>query len=393
MQAATSIRSTSGQFRLPQPKTGVTWRESSSLHDEAWDAFLESVPEGQLQQSSRWAEAKAIEGWEPIRRLLVADGVLVGGFQILARQTRFGRIGYVSKGPVAAPQAAPVAECILPMLQTVARQHRLRALVVQAPDQTTFAPSFFAQCGFVQNHLVNVASATLLIDTDCPFDQVLARLRRTTRLEIKRGQKRGIKVRQATEADLGTFFDLMLESCRRQGSSPSPSSVDGLRRIWAAFQQGNRIRLTLAEFDGTPIAGGLFLCFGDRVTFWKKGWSGAMRDCHPNQQIMFEGIQWTHANGYRFFDLAAMNRSTAAALLADKELSTEQKSSRDFFLLGYGGRPVLLPESWAYFPNPILNRAYVLLFPRITAHARRLARMLLPLLGARARANSRRDCV
>ena len=53
-----------------------------------------------------------------------------------------------------------------------------------------------------------------------------------------------------------------------------------------------------------------------------------------------------------------MRPDFAATLLAGEEPSEDQKRSRDFFSLGFGGKPVMLPDSRALIPNPILRSAY-----------------------------------
>jgi len=328
----------------------------SDCPPERWDAFLESIPEGHFQQSSMWAEAKTIEGWEPILVTFERDGQIRGGFQILTKHTRFGRIGYVSKGPALADEHPDLQAQALKSLADTSRKHGLRALIVQAPDHTRLTPGQFRELGFLPNHLINVISATLVIDVGRSREEILAQMRRTTMLELKRAQKRGIKIREAGQNDLGTFFDLMVETCKRQETSPSPASVPAFQKLWEAF--GDRLRLTLAEFEGQPVAGTVCLCFGDRVTFWKKGWSGAHRDKHPNQMVMFEAIEWSQQHGYKRFDCAGMSRDTAESLVHGRRLSELQKTGRDFFLLGYGGAPVLLPESWVLIPNPLSRLVY-----------------------------------
>ena len=94
------------------------------------------------------------------------------------------------------------------------------------------------------------------------------------------------------------------------------------------------------------------------MTLWKKGWSEAERERHPNQLATFEAMRWAHRNGYKTFDFAGMSHSTAVSLLRGDPLSDAQKQGRDFFLLGYGAKPVLLPESWIYFRNPMIRFAY-----------------------------------
>src|SRR5262245_2268685 len=90
--------------RLLQGTEVVGRRTNAWLSTEAgapaWDNFLRGTDLGQFQQSSLWAQAKQVDGWQSLRLILEQEQRIVGGFQILWRRTRFGRVGYIIKGPV-----------------------------------------------------------------------------------------------------------------------------------------------------------------------------------------------------------------------------------------------------------------------------------------------------
>src|SRR5579863_7646085 len=65
-----------------------------------WDGYLRGSGQGQFQQSSIWAEVKQSDGWHAVRVVLEQEGITIGGFQLLWRHTRFGRMGFLNKGPV-----------------------------------------------------------------------------------------------------------------------------------------------------------------------------------------------------------------------------------------------------------------------------------------------------
>jgi hypothetical protein len=343
--------------RLINGHQAAAWL-SPELEDPYWDDFLKATPLGHFQQSSLWARAKDIEGWRPVRMILTLDGQIAGGFQILTRHTRFGLIGYVSKGPVVIKKEDALLDFMTELVVSTVKANHLKALILQSPDQSIIDDSILTRHRFLPNHLVDVVSATLIVDTACSMDEIMSRMRRTTMLELKRSQKRGIKIREGGEQDIKTFFRLMTTTCKRQQTSPSPATESAMLEIWKAFHPTGRIRLSVAEYETGPVAAAVCLCFGERVTFWKKGWSGEHRERHPNQMVMFDAIRWSQSQGYKFFDCAAMNHDTAVNLLNGKPLSETQKKARDFFLLGYGGTPTLLPESKVYISNPALRFMY-----------------------------------
>jgi len=83
-----------------QNSTLEAWVSPEPL-DPQWDSFLELMPSGRHEQTSLWAQVKAMTGWRTIRVVLSANEQIQGGFQILwTNKPPLGRIGYISYGPV-----------------------------------------------------------------------------------------------------------------------------------------------------------------------------------------------------------------------------------------------------------------------------------------------------
>jgi peptidoglycan pentaglycine glycine transferase (the first glycine) len=337
-------------------RTVDVW-SSPELADPAWDDFLEQTPLGHFQQSSRWASAKRAGGWEPIRIVATIGDRIIGGFQALTHRTPLGRIGYVYKGPVCVPEDPALIRLIIELFHSALKQHRLIAAIVQPPDESAIGAALMADRRFMENRLVDVIGATLLVDLSPGIEAISRRMRRSTWNEVNQAKRKGIGIREGSEADADVFFRLMSATCNRQRTRPEPATPSGIRKVLTAFQPGH-VRLTFAEFNGNPIAGLMCLCFGDRLTIWKKGWSGEHRDKHPSQLLMFDAVDWGCRAGYKWADFAALNPGIAAALLRGNPLSGEQQRTRDFVHLSLGDRPLILPASRLLIPNPAARLLY-----------------------------------
>ncbi len=329
-----------------------------TVEDPEWDAFLQGSHLGHFQQSSLWAQAKLADGWKPIRFLLQVDGRLAGGFQILTRQSRVGKIGYISKGPVLESEDPALLEYIVKQVVWVVRTCRIRALIAQPPDESRLNGALLARHLFLPNHLVDVISATLLVDLAGGMADIEKQMRKSMLMQVNRARRRGVTIREGDERDVGVFFSLMASTCERQGTRPSPHTESAMMALWNAFHPCGAIRLTLAECEGETVAGLLCLRFGPRVTAWKKGWSGKYSDRYPNQLLSYEAIEWAQRTGANVLDFAAMRRDIAEAMLEGKAPVKEWESSRDWFNLGFGNRPQLLPESKIYISNPLARFLY-----------------------------------
>lgn len=338
---------------------------SEAPEDLEWDLFLMRTVLGQYQQSSVWARAKATEAWRVTRVVLTGDEeVIVGGFQVLYKSSWWGGIGYVSKGPVVEHASGELAQYAVDLLQGVCARLRLRALIVQLPDECADGQFQLLDRGFLINVIGKVIESTWLIGLAPKRHGLERAMTANTRQEVRQAIRRGVVIREGSNGDLPVFFDLMRSSCRRQGASPSPSSIDFLHSLWGAASPSGSIKLFFAEYEGTPVCGLLCIIFGRRVSFWKKGWSEAEGHRHPNELLMFKSLEWAASMGHGDVDFGSFDDESAVAMLRCANGPAEYKTSRHFFNARFGGRPMILPAAMIYIPNSLLRLAYRLVFGR-----------------------------
>ena len=331
---------------------------SESLHDQAWDDFLRGDPRGQFQQSCAWAQSKQSEDWRCLRVTLEQDGQVRGGFQLLWRATRFGKLGFISKGPVLPPEDAELEDFALAGLLHVVRTHGLTAIIVQPPDLSPGLVHALTKRGFAANRVMRVIEATLLVDLSDSLPGWEARLRGDRRRAVRKGRNSGTTIYEGGEPDIPRFFELMLGSCARQGVPPTPSTLEAVTQLVRAFRPAGECRLVFAVCEGEPVAAVLELRFGGRYTSWKKGWNGQYSGHKPNILLTHDSLRTASELGCDCFDFAGMERSLAETLLANQPLTGEQLQHADANKLGFGGQPRLLPPALVYFRNPWYRFAY-----------------------------------
>src|ERR1019366_266993 len=177
---------------------------------------------------------------------------IVAGFQILWQSSWRGRMGYVSKGPVVLPGYSGLAEYATALLQKLARKERLRALVVQPPDSCIQTSETLAFSGFMPDLFAKVNHATWILELDDGFDAVEQRMSAVKRRVARQAVKLGVSIREGDRRDLGTFFELMLSTCRRLGVEPNPRDMSSLLALWDAGEPGGCILLFFAEYEAKP---------------------------------------------------------------------------------------------------------------------------------------------
>lgn len=335
----------------------VAVRVSTSSVDDEWDRFVERSPHAFHEQTSLWSQVKAIYGWEPLRILLTDQEKILAGAQILVRTVRGRiRVGYASRAPVV-PAADP--ELLARITQEIGRVARSENVAYLA-----IAPPYFGDTAAAALHAQGfrakpdalppgaVMSATVLVDLSQDWDALQKRMRMQVRQHIRVAQRKGVSVREGGRDDVDTFRRLMESLCARRGIEPSPSQEDFFEHLWERFAPRGWVRIFLAEVGGRPVAALLVFTFGESARVWKAGWSGESAECRPNNLLYWEVIRWAKENGFRSFDLVGIERLLAQRLLAGEPIDWTKAAGPDNFKIGYGGAPVVLPETCYRFLSP-----------------------------------------
>ncbi len=326
---------------------------SSQQETFLWDAFLEGTPLGQFQQSSGWAYVKSVEGWNTVRVFNQDGQNFHGGWQLLWKATRFGRIGYISKGPVLLEESPASISACLRSVADAARRLRLIAIILQPPDASCITSEDLCRHGYSWLPLPSIVDTTLITDVTGPFEALEKRMNRRVLQKTRQAVKCGVTVHEGRKHDMAVFFELMCATCKRQQTKPNPARVESLHALWDAFYP--RVRLVFARVDGKTVAGLLMIGFGNRLTFWKKGWNNEAKDAHPNAYLNVESLRWANANGYREVDFTNGDRGIALASQEGKSLTKAQQNSRHLFNMRLGAQPRFLPPARFFIVNPGLR--------------------------------------
>jgi len=350
---------------LPQGEVKV-WH-SPETEDSIWDGFLESTPFGQFQQGSAWAQYKQSQNWCVFRVVLTVDDRVVGGFQILWKPTRFGRIGYASKGPVLQAEDPDLVAFIVRLLQVQAAKLRLQALVVQPPDFSVLTAEQLRRARFRGAEIMNVIDASWMIDLSGESAGSVASFSQNARNHIRRAERVGTFVREGGGHEAADFFRLMASTCEHQGVAPNPPTPEAVQALWTAMSRRGNARLTFAECDGQLTTGLLCVLFGSRCSLFKVGWNRNHANWYPNELQTCEALAWAKSNGFLLADWVGISRRAAKAALENRNFEDAGIRSADVFKAKFGGGPVLLPAASVWMSNPLLRYGYRFAGPALAA--------------------------
>ncbi|HSD64485.1 MAG TPA: GNAT family N-acetyltransferase, partial [Ignavibacteriaceae bacterium] len=320
---------------------------SEQENDEQWDSFVECNSAGFHEQTGMWASVKMLEGWNPVRIKFLQNHRIRGGFQILYKHKKyFGRIGYVSKGPLIDHYDSELWQLMITRLINTVKQYRIKALIIIPSIYNFHEKPEFDKGLFNPNKIFPVINATLQIDLTQSTEEILRGMRRRLRTSLKNTTE--LNFREGTREELETFFELMLITCKNQQVTPNPSSLKSLQKIWSLFSAKDLIKIYVAEKGNEIVSGILALRIRDLFIAWKIGWSGKFRSLAPNAALIWEMIKRAKKDGFKIFDFVSVDYRYAQLIKRKKPLTEVVIKNHTFFKLGFGGEIIRLPDSYIY---------------------------------------------
>lgn len=321
-----------------------------------WDAFVAAQGAGDLVQSMAWGRAKQATGFEVALAASFRDGGIEGGaLLIMKRFGPLGAVGYVARGPLVVGQEPGRIARVLDEVERVAREHRVRHLVVQPPGGGEAIAAALAARGYSEDAPDVCPCATIVLDLAPDPGAILAGMSTSRRRNVRHALRRGVTVRQGGYEDLDCFHALHVATARRQGFAPLSRAY--LEAQWEALRPRGALELFMAELDGRPIAGIWNTVFGDTMTYRIPAWSGEEAAVQPNVACHWHAIQRAKERGCRRYDLGGLGAHAPA--IRKGEIGLEDlKQTAVAFKAGFGGRLVLLPRAWQLTFNPLARQLF-----------------------------------
>ena len=143
---------------------------------------------------------------------------------------------------------------------------------------------------------------THLLDLERPLEeiwksfhpgQVVRSIRKALRSDIS--MVKGCDRRHVLE-----FYKLYLGMRKKNGLLPVPTSF--FLNLWDEFSPRGEIEISLARHKSRIVAGVLLLKYRDVVKYEYGATNTAALKIRPNQLLLWQSIEKSHAGGYRWFD-------------------------------------------------------------------------------------------
>ena len=328
---------------------------------EQWDAFVASQPHCHILQTSAWGELKSRFGWSTERVAVTRDDLIVAGALVLFRSLplRLGTLAYIPKGPLLNFADEETTSELLQGLDRLIKRQRSILLKIEPDrlDDAAFANQL-AVLGFRPSPQTVQPPRTLVIDTACNDEEILATMHQKTRYNIRLAAKKDVIVRAARLADLPAFNALMQTTGERD--SFAVHSAEYYETAYRLFVPRGQAQLFVATYQEQVIAGIFVFAQGNRAWYFYGASGEAERQRMPNYALQWAGIQWARSLGCVEYDLWGVPDEDEATLEAHYLDRQEDLWGVYRFKRGFGGKLIRYAGAFDRVYNPLLYQAYQL---------------------------------
>jgi len=185
-----------------------------------------------------------------------------------------------------------------------------------------------------------------MLSLESTEEELLIGMKPKARYNINLASRKGVTVREGTQAELLDFFKLMLETAKRNQFKLHPQSY--YLQMWDYLAPDN-LKLLLAFYQGQVVCGMLLSIFGETATYLHGGSSQKFKGLMAPYLLHFEAMKLAKAQGAKTYDFGG---------IAPKDQPGHSWAGISRFKKGFGGFEVNFPGSYDLIYSPIWYNVY-----------------------------------
>lgn len=263
-----------------------------------WGKIKKEFNEANFLQSPEYGKMNEILG----DKVVTEDFGGQGWALMIVRDAKRGRYLEIPCGPLIDWGDKKLAREVIHKITEVAKREkcvfvRMRPQLGATEDNSKILENL----GLKQSPMHLAAEHTVMIDLTASEEEMLARMRRQTRYEVRRADKLGIKVtRSNSEEIFREFHAVQMETARRQGFVPP--SLEVLLAEREAF--GDDIQIYVARTaEGEPVAYGLIIGDGREADYYEAASTDLNRKLPGAYALLWQAMRDLKKAGYERFNL------------------------------------------------------------------------------------------
>ncbi len=294
-----------------------------------YNRLAAGMPITSALQSWGWGEVKRLAGWSPFRLGVFSGGEVVACAQFIRKGAGRFSIWYAPRGPVLR-RLSDLPEVLSALAAWLGRGLYL-VVEPELGQPTDQEPQVFL--GLRPAETIQ-PEYSLWVRLDEGADAVLAGMKPKTRYNIRLARKKDVTVRTSADAEIFTVFWPLFEETNQRAQLLQHTQAYYQAVLERMNQPQGQAFISLAEWEGKPLAAGLFVAFGGKVDYLYGGSSRSHKQVMAPYAMHWGAIEWAIEHEAWIYDLWGIPRV----------LSGESHAHGIYrFKAGFGGERVRFP--------------------------------------------------
>jgi len=266
-----------------------------------WEEFLMTCEDYTFLQSWDWGEINKKMG-EKIWRLGLVDGeVLLGICMAFTINARRGKMLFVPHGPLLKNFNDVSFKKMLVYLTQVAKDENCVCLRISPwLEESESSKKLFGEMGFSNAPSMMHAEYTWLVNLKGSEEEVMGRMRKTTRNLIRRAEREGVLIEKSQDVDkVDDLYRLQMEVVKRNNFVPFSRKY--LRTEMEQFFSDDRAILFLGSYEGKVYGAALIVFVGKFAYYYQSG-SGECK-VPVNYLLQWEVLKEARGRGAEIYNM------------------------------------------------------------------------------------------
>ncbi|MFA6518337.1 MAG: peptidoglycan bridge formation glycyltransferase FemA/FemB family protein [Candidatus Shapirobacteria bacterium] len=318
---------------------------------QVWDGFVTSCSDYTFVAGWSWGEINKKDGEKVFRLGLYQEEEILGVAQAITISARRGKILFVPHGPLIKDDFEKKFVEFKNYLFGLAKREKCVCLRISPwLIDSESNRRMFKTNGFIDSPSIMHAEDTWLVDVTGTEEEVMSRMRKTTRNLVRRGEREGIKISQSQELEeVEHLYELQMEVVKRNNFVPFSKRY--LKLEMEEFFKNDEAVLFLGGV-GNDISGVALIVFLGKRAFYYQ--SGSKETKEPvNYLLQWRVIQEARKRGCTIYNMWG---------IAPENVPNHPWRGLTIFKTGFGGEAKKymhaqdLPISWQYHPLRLIEK-------------------------------------
>jgi lipid II:glycine glycyltransferase (peptidoglycan interpeptide bridge formation enzyme) len=282
-----------------------------------WESFVGSCDEYTFFHSWSWGEFNLLMGHKVWRLGIYENDELVGAALVLGIAAKRGSFLFVPHGPILGNSKSEIRnskqitnskskiqntlKCLLGHLKTLVKEERCSFIRISPLiEKNEKNQRLFKELGFRSAPIHMHAESTLLLDITKSDEELLAKMRKTTRYLIRQAKKGGVRIEIENPLTGKNFLRLQGEVVsRKHFVAFSEKQIESEIR---SLGKNGELAIFNASYSDEIIASALIIFYGYRAFYYQAASSSRFKNIPAPYLLVWRAIQEAKSRGCRLFD-------------------------------------------------------------------------------------------